>query len=147
MFSVKNNFLTRLFVLTLSCELINLINHLINSDVNSYNLIFKGAFAICPSKCHCDNLNLKVLCSNANLDLIPMIFNPELQVLQLDSNVIQKIKNSSFNVYGHIKNLNLSFNRIILIEDNSFIYLKKLKVMSQLFLSSSKRAHAFGKTI
>jgi len=124
MFSVKNNFLTRLFVLTLSCELINLINHLINSDVNSYNLIFKGAFAICPSKCHCDNLNLKVLCSNANLDLIPMIFNPELQVLQLDSNVIQKIKNSSFNVYGHIKNLNLSFNRIILIEDNSFIYLK-----------------------
>ena len=121
--------MTRFFVLIVCCELINLISYLINNDLNVYFLFSKKALAHCPLKCHCDNVNLKVFCSNANLDLVPIILNPELKYLQLKSNIIHKIKYSSFNVYRRIQNLDLSFNNLTTIEDNSFIYLTELKVI------------------
>ncbi|XP_022240574.1 slit homolog 1 protein-like [Limulus polyphemus] len=107
---------------------------------------------MCPMRCNCDDQSLRVLCRDANLDVVPITLNPELRELILKNNHIKGIMASfsvyhnlryldvshnqlvrvgeyNFKIHGHLEFLLLSSNMISSIQNNSFVGLEHLKVL------------------
>lgn len=84
--------------------------------------------AICPAKCHCGQ-DLKVLCSAAGLNVVPITLNPRIEELDLSNNEINKFGTSdAFAVYPNLKRLDVSQNAIRALPDNGFQKQQRLEV-------------------
>ncbi|XP_013771850.2 leucine-rich repeat and immunoglobulin-like domain-containing nogo receptor-interacting protein 1 [Limulus polyphemus] len=75
--------------------------------------------AMCPMRCKCDDQSLRVLCANANLDVVPITLNPELRELILNNNHIKGIM-SSFSVYHNLEYLDVSHNQLVDLGEYNF---------------------------
>ncbi|RWS17411.1 leucine-rich repeat-containing protein 4B-like protein [Dinothrombium tinctorium] len=97
--------------------------------LSSFAKLPVSAAPLCPQQCSCDDINLEVRCTHSNLDVIPIILNPNLRKLILSDNQIRKIRKSSFEVYQSLELLDLSGNALSVIEDSAFFGQHKLKVL------------------
>ncbi|XP_076349257.1 uncharacterized protein LOC143246433 [Tachypleus tridentatus] len=75
--------------------------------------------AMCPMRCKCDDQSLRVLCGDANLDVVPITLNPELRELVLKNNHIKGIM-ASFSVYHNLEYLDVSHNQLVEIGEFNF---------------------------
>ncbi|XP_076311680.1 uncharacterized protein LOC143225696 isoform X2 [Tachypleus tridentatus] len=114
--------------------------------------LWTEAAAMCPMHCNCNDQSLRVLCRDANLDVVPITLNPEIRELILKNNHIKGIMASfsvyhnlryldishnqlvrvgeyNFKIHGHLEFLILSSNMISSIQNNSFVGLQHLKVL------------------
>ncbi|XP_046911802.2 uncharacterized protein LOC124492841 [Dermatophagoides farinae] len=82
----------------------------------------------CPPRCKCNEVKLLVFCNETQIDLVPIMLNPQLKELYLHGNRIKNIY-SSFIVYQELQYLDLSNNQIGDTGKKSFIMQKKLKVL------------------
>ncbi|KAH9369514.1 uncharacterized protein LOC144170675 [Haemaphysalis longicornis] len=87
-----------------------------------------GARAMCPSRCLCDDENLRVVCDSAYLDVVPITLNPNLRELSLVSNHI-KSGVSSFSVYANLRYLDVSNNQLVSLGKENFHSHKHLVVL------------------
>ncbi|KAF5284972.1 hypothetical protein FQR65_LT13361 [Abscondita terminalis] len=121
-------------------------------------LLVHSAYAICPSRCQCNDDVLQTSCVDASLNIVPIQLNPEvrhinlshnkidnvhftlriyysLRSLDLSSNKIQTLGNSNFEFQRHLKHLNLSNNEIESLSKDSF---KGLRNLTELDLSYNR---------
>lgn len=84
--------------------------------------------AFCPARCVCDESKSRVICSNSQFNVLPIMLNPWLKVLDLANNQIKKMTPLN-SVYNDLEILDLSNNQIDYLEDNIFNGLSKLKVI------------------
>ena len=82
----------------------------------------------CPPRCKCNEIKLLVFCNETQIDLVPIMLNPQLKKLYLRGNRIKNIY-SSFIVYQELQYLDLSNNLIGDTGKKSFIMQQKLKVL------------------
>ncbi|XP_076370226.1 uncharacterized protein LOC143256637 [Tachypleus tridentatus] len=75
--------------------------------------------AMCPMRCKCDDQSLRVVCENANLDVVPITLNPELRELILKNNHIKSIM-ASFSVYHNLEYLDVSHNQLVDLGEHNF---------------------------
>ena len=115
------------------------------------------AAGFCPSGCECEELRLKVSCSNSTLDVLPIALNTRIEHIRMNFNKI-RIVDASFQVgdvaviyikintktllyficmiyicfqfYEHLITIDLSSNIIEDIEDKSFAAQKSLIKLS-----------------
>lgn len=98
------------------------------SDTASRGLLVA---AICPAKCHCGQ-DLKVLCSAAGLNVVPITLNPRIEELDLSNNEINKFGTSdAFAVYPNLRRLDVSQNAIRALPDNGFQKQQRLEVRTE----------------
>lgn len=86
------------------------------------------AMAFCPPRCNCNEIKLLVDCNRTRIDLVPIMLNPKLKGLNLNSNRIKNIY-SSFYVYEELQFLDLSANQISDIGRKNFLQQSKLKLL------------------
>lgn len=125
------------------------------------------AFGMCPVRCTCNDNSLRVSCTSAALDVVPIQLNPEVQHIDLSNNKISTIEyifviyinlvsldlsqnkihilgSGNFDSQRHLKHLNLSHNAIDGLSKDS---LKGLRALDELDLSFNKleelSGHAF----
>lgn len=77
------------------------------------------AWAICPSKCVCNEETLLVTCDRANLGSVPITFNPGIRDMVLKNDNI-KVTPTAFNFYKSLLSLDLASNKLQNISANSF---------------------------
>lgn len=87
-----------------------------------------AAQAMCPSRCICDDENLRVVCDSAYLEVVPITLNPNLRELSLVNNHI-KSGVSSFSVYGNLRYLDVSHNQLVSLGKENFHSHKHLIVL------------------
>lgn len=85
--------------------------------------------AICPSRCGCDEIKARAVCSNSQFHVIPIMLNPWLKELYIANNQISKMTPLN-SVYNDLEVLDLSGNQIDSLDDNIFKGLSKIKVRS-----------------
>lgn len=113
---------------------------------------------LCPTRCRCNNEELRTFCANAALEVVPIQLNPEitsidlsdnkistvhltlnfyhnLVYLDLARNKIQTLGNSNFESQRNLRYLNLSNNELELLSKDSF---KGLRALVELDLSHNK---------
>ena len=56
-----------------------------------------GARGFCPQGCRCDDLRLKVQCTNSTLDVLPIALNTRIEHIKMSFNKI-RIVDASFQV-------------------------------------------------
>lgn len=83
---------------------------------------------LCPVRCECDDPSLRVVCNNANLDVVPITLNPELRELHLSNNHVKAIR-ASFNVYRNLEFLDVSHNQLVSLDKENFSALKHLRIL------------------
>ena len=88
--------------------------------------------AICPARCVCDENKSRVICTNSQFHVIPIMLNPWLKELYIANNQIKKMTPLN-SVYNDLEVLDLSNNQIDSLEDNIFKGLNKIKVGFNLF--------------
>ncbi|KAK4871472.1 hypothetical protein RN001_015596 [Aquatica leii] len=121
-------------------------------------LLAHSTYAICPSRCQCNDDVLQASCVAASLKVVPIQLNPEVRhinlsnnkidnvhftlriyynliTLDLSSNKIQTLGNSNFEFQRHLKHLNLSDNEIDSLTKDSF---KGLRNLTELDLSYNR---------
>ena len=69
------------------------------------------ASGICPSKCVCNDKQLKASCEYSNLEVVPIQLNPDIKTLKLNNNKIQSV-HLTFIFYTNLMDLDLSVNKI-----------------------------------
>ena len=74
-------------------------------------------------------------CSNRNLTCIPDNISNDTTVLDLSQNKIEKVPNDIFAHLSDLKQLNLSVNRIAILEINAFKGLNKLMTLSLSYIN------------
>lgn len=94
--------------------LISLTGHLAN------------AFIPCPARCVCEDE--RVICTNSQFNVLPIMLNPWLKELYIANNQIKKMTPLNM-VYMDLEVLDLSNNQIDNLEDNIFQGLSKIKVL------------------
>lgn len=82
----------------------------------------------CPVTCTCDDTKLTNNCTSANLQLIPITFNPKLRVLHLSDNHIKGIK-QALGVYHNLVYVDLSHNQLVSVELDNFKSQRSLEVL------------------
>ncbi|RWS25140.1 insulin-like growth factor-binding protein complex acid labile subunit [Leptotrombidium deliense] len=87
------------------------------------------ASLLCPQQCVCNEKHLTVNCLSQNLGQIPITLNPKVKELYLDENKIKKIS-SSLNVYFKLETLSLTANRIVAIDEHSFVNSRSLRFLN-----------------
>lgn len=88
----------------------------------------------CPSTCLCEDNKLLVRCDEGALDVLPIALNPSIDRLIIKFNKI-KIVDFSIQFYTELRMLDLSYNELISIQKQIFIYQAKLL---QLHLNHNK---------
>ena len=96
----------------------------------------------CPSKCVCDDDTLDVNCEEGHLDVLPIALNPSIQRLVIKNNKIRTIASSMY-FYSDLTLLDLSFNYLFNIPDNTFSHQRRLQ---QLHLNHNKISLLTNKT-
>lgn len=89
-------------------------------------LLCSVAAAFCPSNCSCDDDTLIVSCIDASLDVIPITLNPSIQRLVLKYNKVKTVDQSTFQFYGELQYVDLSYNHLVSVPTKSFESQKKL---------------------
>ena len=100
------------------------------------------ALGFCPKGCDCDDVTLKVQCTNSTLDVLPIALNTRIENIKMSFNKIRIVDASfqareslsfevrinfvSFQFYEHLIAIDLSSNIIEDIEDKSFAAQKYL---------------------
>lgn len=82
-----------------------------------------GAF--CPSRCSCDDVELKAHCVDAGLDVVPIQLNPEVRRIYLRDNRIANV-HFSFEFYSNLVELDVSRNRLSSLGEGNFLLQTKL---------------------
>lgn len=98
--------------------------------------------AICPSKCICNEETLVVTCDRANLDGVPITLNPGIRQLMLKNNNIKAVI-AAFNFYNDLEYLDLTHNKLVALETNSFEVQVNLQVLK---LSRNQISHVVNNT-
>ncbi|XP_058831778.1 insulin-like growth factor-binding protein complex acid labile subunit [Topomyia yanbarensis] len=88
----------------------------------------------CPSSCTCDDEKLHVTCGEGELDVLPIALNPSIRRLVIKFHRIRSI-DSSIQFYTELTMLDLSYNHLLSIPQQIFMYQKKLL---QLHLNNNK---------
>ncbi|KAK4319929.1 hypothetical protein Pmani_009180 [Petrolisthes manimaculis] len=73
----------------------------------------------CPKGCSCDYINMIVNCENADLDMVPILLNPRVQVMVLSHNKIHTLSQSLI-FYSELQRLDISDNRLTSLGDGNF---------------------------
>lgn len=97
-------------------------------------LFVPPSLAVCPNGCSCDDNTLVVSCVEAKFDVIPITLNPSIQRLILRYNRIRSV-DASFQFYGELRFVDLSYNHLVSIPQSSFEAQKKL---NELHLTRNK---------
>ncbi|KAJ8686264.1 hypothetical protein QAD02_022058 [Eretmocerus hayati] len=112
-----------------------------------------GRYVACPSQCDCRNIKaqkewLRVVCKAANLEDIKDIDFSEVSIemihLDLSDNDLSMIKVDTFKNFSNLKRLNLSANKIRLLDEEVFeglINLERLDLSNNLI--STINSHVF----
>jgi len=93
--------------------------------------------ALCPVRCTCHNDKLSVECRESGLEIVPITLNPFIHELILEKNSIKSIS-SSFNFYGKLSIVDLSYNQISALQRGDFA---SQEVLSVLLLSHNRISH------
>ncbi|XP_055622100.1 insulin-like growth factor-binding protein complex acid labile subunit [Toxorhynchites rutilus septentrionalis] len=93
-----------------------------------------GAISYCPNSCTCDDDKLHVTCGEGELDVLPIALNPSIRRLVIKFHRIRSI-DSSIQFYTELTMLDLSYNHLLNIPEQIFMYQKKLL---QLHLNNNK---------
>ncbi|XP_023223463.1 leucine-rich repeat transmembrane neuronal protein 2-like [Centruroides sculpturatus] len=91
--------------------------------------------------CECDEINLKVNCDSAQLQTIPIYFNPGLRWLRVTNNQITGI-DSIYNSYRNLSYLDISHNEITDLKSEQFTrhsYLETLLISHNMITSFNNR--------
>ena len=56
-----------------------------------------SALGFCPKGCHCDDMRLRVQCTNSTLDVLPIALNTRIENIKMSFNKI-RIVDASFQV-------------------------------------------------
>ncbi|XP_058461563.1 chondroadherin-like [Malaya genurostris] len=96
----------------------------------------------CPSSCTCDDEKLHVTCGEGELDVLPIALNPSIRRLVIKFHRIRSI-DSSIQFYTELTMLDLSYNHLLSIPQQIFMYQKKLL---QLHLNNNKIGALSNKT-
>ncbi|XP_066593543.1 carboxypeptidase N subunit 2-like [Prorops nasuta] len=95
----------------------------------------------CPSRCRCDDENLRASCIHADLDIVPIQLNPEIRQLDLSNNRIDNI-GMNLGFYGNLDAIDLSSNALTTLGSNDFDFqqnLMKLNVSNNAISNIPKR--------
>jgi hypothetical protein len=84
------------------------------------------AGAMCPPRCECDDAALVVSCEDAQLEVLPIQLNPEVETVRLRGNRIASLE-FSMAFYTRLRSLDVSTNRLQnlgpgLFQDQVFIF-------------------------
>ncbi|KAL1380320.1 hypothetical protein pipiens_014294 [Culex pipiens pipiens] len=101
-----------------------------------------GAISYCPNSCTCDDEKLHVTCGEGELDVLPIALNPSIRRLVIKFHRIRSI-DSSIQFYTELTMLDLSYNHLLSIPEQIFMYQKKLL---QLHLNNNKIGSLSNKT-
>ncbi|XP_055535395.1 chondroadherin-like [Wyeomyia smithii] len=93
-----------------------------------------GGISYCPNSCTCDDEKLHVTCGEGELDVLPIALNPSIRRLVIKFHRIRSI-DSSIQFYTELTMLDLSYNHLLSIPQEIFMYQKKLL---QLHLNNNK---------
>ncbi|XP_055593424.1 insulin-like growth factor-binding protein complex acid labile subunit [Uranotaenia lowii] len=96
----------------------------------------------CPNSCTCDDEKLHVTCGEGELDVLPIALNPSIRRLVIKFHRIRSI-DSSIQFYTELTMLDLSYNHLLGIPEQIFMYQKKLL---QLHLNNNKIGQITNKT-
>lgn len=114
--------------------------------------ICRATSAMCPTRCQCNDDELRASCTAAGLQVVPIQLNPELRhinlshnkinnlhftleiyanllTLDVSNNRIQKLGSMNFISQTHMISLNLSHNEIENLDKDAFKGMKALKVL------------------
>ncbi|CAB3370981.1 Hypothetical predicted protein [Cloeon dipterum] len=72
-------------------------------------LLGPPAGAMCPSQCMCDDASLVVSCENAQIGVMPIQLNPEVETIRLKGNSITTLE-LSLSFYARVRSLDVSYN-------------------------------------
>ncbi|XP_058465340.1 chondroadherin-like [Malaya genurostris] len=100
------------------------------------------AISFCPNRCVCDDVKLHVTCGEGELDVLPIALNPSIQRLVIKFNQIKAI-DSSIQFYNDLTMLDLSYNHLLGVPEQIFVYQKRLL---QLHLNNNKISSINNKT-
>lgn len=89
----------------------------------------RTTFGFCPRGCDCDDIRLKVVCTNSTLDVLPIALNTRIEYIRMSYNKI-RIVDASFQFYEHLISIDLSSNIVDNIEDKSFAAQRSLVRLS-----------------
>lgn len=67
--------------------------------------------AMCPARCSCHDDTLQATCADAQLEVVPIQLNPDLQQIDLRANRILDV-DYTLSFYRNLKHLDVSMNRI-----------------------------------
>lgn len=101
-----------------------------------------SGFSYCPQGCQCNDLQLKVVCGEGDLDVLPIALNPSIKELIIVKNSI-KIIDSSIQFYSDLQVFDLSGNKLVNIPSKTFLYQRSLQ---QLHLNENKISSISNKT-
>lgn len=85
--------------------------------------------AKCPPGCTCNNGDPSANCTGGNLPLIPHILNPKLKILLFAHNKVKSIDKNQFEVYEHLRYVDMSSNEFDNLNDSEFHSLKELRTL------------------
>uniref|UniRef100_A0A1B6DPN9 LRRCT domain-containing protein n=1 Tax=Clastoptera arizonana TaxID=38151 RepID=A0A1B6DPN9_9HEMI len=84
---------------------------------------------MCPSGCSCHDDTLRVTCIDANLEVVPIQFNPYIEYIDLCNNRIHSVDYTIQN-YHKLKHLDLSRNKIHSLRPHNFELQERLTVLN-----------------
>ena len=93
-------------------------------------IIIEPAGAFCPSRCHCDDLQLSANCTQVqSISIVPMTLNPLLKRLTLNQLPLFELSNS-LSVYRQLEALDLDGNQLRQIRYHNFNFKRAPHSMS-----------------
>ena len=90
-------------------------------------LVITTTEAFCPHGCSCNDISVD--CNKAGLETVPILLNPRTVSISLSGNAISSLQQDLI-FYTDLTTLDLSSNRISLLEDKSFEGQKVLKALT-----------------
>lgn len=86
------------------------------------------ASGMCPSQCECNDLELRASCSNSNLEIVPILFNPDVKHINLSLNKINSI-HYTLEFYTRLITIDISFNKIQNLGSSNFQWQRHLNAL------------------
>lgn len=84
---------------------------------------------MCPSVCSCHDDTLQTTCIDANLEVVPIQFNPYVEYIDLHDNRIHSVDYTIQN-YHKLKHLDLSVNKIHSLKPHNFELQERLTTLN-----------------
>ena len=97
-----------------------MVNRMLVRLVVTSHLIL-SVTSYCPPGCTCNNSKLMVTCNQTDLEMLPITLNPHITSLNWHNSRVHTV-DDSLQFYEALLSLNISHNKINIIQDGAFSY-------------------------